>query len=71
MGSMMQTGMLAGIIGSACCVLAGIVVTVIRAIRIVRRERAMAFWLEWQLSNMETCIDGQDAKLATKHANVN
>ena len=51
MGQMMQTGMLIGIIGSACCFLIGCVMTAVRAVRFVRRERALLnkSFSNWQI----------------------
>ena len=55
MGPIAQNGLLIFIIGSACCVLIGIIIIIVRAVKIVRRERTMEnrFWSYLQINKTD------------------
>jgi hypothetical protein len=68
MGQMIQTGMIIGIIGSACCFLIGCVMTAVRAARLVRRERALLnkSFSDWQIEKTGLYITDEGAKTASQ-----
>jgi|GEM_PF-2339799 len=72
MGQMIQTGMLIGIIGSACCFLIGCVMTAVRAVKLVRRERVLSnkSSLDWQIQEAGFCRTDEGAGTASNCADI-
>ena len=69
MQPMTQNGMLILIIGSACCVLLGIIIAIVRAVKFVRRERMMEAKILSSLRTEEAIREASDRAASEKNEN--
>ena len=63
MSQMLKDVMLVLIVGSASCVLIGVIITVIRAIRLIRRERVIKKKMWMDLRAEKTDVTGSTERL--------